>query len=171
MKTVAIVGYSNSGKSTVLRALLAEAKRRGLRAAAIKVGHQHCTPTAVANAPTAGGAATGSVGSGSRLRDTESFAAEGADPVVFRTPDGWQLQLRDALEPRTTPLQIPPWMRTILADVDLLLVEGRLVDGAIMVQTVGADGRLKFEPEQCALVVHDVPRNPLPPELPALIWG
>lgn len=171
MKTVAIVGYSNSGKSTVIRALLAEAKQRGLRAAVIKVGHRSRTHAAEVNAPAAGGKTTDSDGPGSQLRDSESFAAEGADPVVFRTSDGWTAQLYDPLEPRTEPLRIPPWLKTAMQSVDLLLVEGRRVDGAVLVQTVGEDGRLKFDPEECSLVLRDAPRNPLPSELATLLWG
>lgn len=150
VKTIAIVGYSNSGKSTTAAAIIAEATRRGMRVAAIKVGHAE-TPD---DTP---------------MRDSDRFAAAGADPVVFRTPEGWTLEIRDDLEARTDPLRIPEWLTRAIAEVDLLVVEGRRVDGAPLVQTVGADGAHKILPEECDLVIEDVPGCPLPAQLLAMI--
>lgn len=150
MKTIAIVGYSNSGKSTVARAIVAEAVRRGMTAAAIKVGHHS--------------------GSGSSAQhDSERLAASGADPVVYRSLDGWNLQISQPLEGRDQPLHIPAWLTAALHGVDLLVVEGRQVNGAALIQTVGANGEYKLAPEMCDLVLDDVPRNPLPAALLRLL--
>ena len=150
MKTIAIVGYSNSGKSTVAAAIVSEATRRGMRAAAIKVGHASDNP----HGP---------------LRDTDRLAAAGADPVVFRSPAGWQLQISRAPEDRDQPLRFPAWLSAALADVDLLVVEGRRVSGAALIQTVGADGQYKVAREDCDLVLENVPDNPLPARLMEMI--
>jgi len=143
VKTISIVGYSNSGKSTVACAIVAEAGRRGMAAAAIKVGHHS----------TKGGPAQ---------HDSERLAAAGADPVVYRGPDGWNLQISRPLEERDQPLHIPAWLTAALNGVDLLVVEGRRVHGAALIQTVGANGEYKLAPELCDLVLDDVPADPLP---------
>ena len=150
MKTIAIVGYSNSGKSSVARAIVAEAARRGMAAAAIKVGHH-------------------SAKSGPAQHDSERLAAAGADPVAYRGPDGWNLQISQPLEERDQPLHIPAWLTAALDGVDLLVVEGRQVNGAALIQTVGANGEYKLSPEMCDLVLDDVPRNPLPAGLLRLL--
>ncbi|TVQ40862.1 MAG: hypothetical protein EA384_01825 [Spirochaetaceae bacterium] len=156
MRTIAIVGFSNSGKTTVGAAIVAEACRRGLKAAVIKVGHPTATaqPASSPQPP---------------MRDSDRLAAAGADPAVFRTPAGWQLQLAQPLEDRDQPLHIPAWLNLALAGVDLLVVEGRRVEGAPLVQTVGADGACKVAREQCDLVLENVPYDPLPAHLLNLI--
>lgn len=144
MRTVSIVGFSNSGKTTVASALIAEAVRQGMRVAAVKVGH-----------PSRSG--------GERLRDTDRLSGAGADPVAFRTPQGWSMEVDDAGQDHDASLELPPWLLPALEGVDLLVVEGRHVRGAYLVQTVGADGQQKFT--RCDTLITDAREEPLPREL------
>ncbi|TVR68405.1 MAG: hypothetical protein EA427_10875 [Spirochaetaceae bacterium] len=153
MKTISLVGYSDSGKTTVASAIIAEATRRGLRTAAVKVGH-----------PAAEGGPEGAAGR--KTRDTDRLLQAGADPVAFRTPGGWQVQVHD---PAPQSMEIPRWLQAMMEDVDLLVVEGRRIAGAFVVQTVGHDGRRKVE--DFDLLIENAPAEPLPPELLEVIGG
>ncbi len=148
MRIVSIVGYSNSGKTTVATALVAEARGRGLRTAAIKVGHPGHTPPDETQ----------------QLRkDTDRLTRAGADPTVFRTPQRWVLELTDLEDDRDGPLELPRWLQEALKGVDLLVVEGRIVTGATVVQTIGPEGRRKFKDYD--MLITDAPADPLPEAL------
>lgn len=159
-----MLGFSNSGKTTVATAIVAEARRRKRKVAVIKVGRRH-QDAPVGNAATADASVAGS------LPDTEQYAAAGADPVVFRTPRGWSMESVDPLEDgRDVPLRLPAWLQDALVSVDVLVIEGRRIPGAVVVQTVGRDGARKFDAAGCDFVLEHVPDDPLPETLKSAIF-
>lgn len=155
MRIVSLFGFSNSGKTTVAQAIVAEARRRDMRAAAMKIGHATVDATEAAH------------------RDTDRIIAAGAEFAAYRSRSAWLVQIPDATPPpdRDGSVRIPPWLSCCLQHTDLLVIEGRRVEGALVVQTVGADGALKIPRDECDLVLENVPADPLPAELVELVFG
>ncbi len=156
MTIVSVLGWSDSGKSTVVAAIIAAAGARGVPVAAVKVSpHLQSQDRG----------------------DTARFLDAGAAPVFLRSSRGWTVQLPEdrPLEAGSEPISLPRWMTAMLATTDppveLLVVEGRMVDGAILVQTASVDGEVKFPGLSCDAIVADAPTNPLPEELKRRIFG
>jgi len=102
MKIVAVVGASGSGKTRLLKELIAELKDRGLRTAVLK----HC----------ADGFALEPEG-----KDTWTFAEAGADAVAMAGPGEWvvRTKARGDAEPDLRTLALG-----LFAGADVVLVEG-----------------------------------------------
>lgn len=153
MTIVSLLGYSNSGKTMVAEAIVREALHRGLRCAAVKVGH-----------PSTGERSAGP-------RDTDRMQSAGATVTAFRTPQGWTVEIHDPMEGDwSAPLELPPWLTAMVHHMDVLVVEGRQLPGAVVVQTVGKDGTLKVPRNICDVMVENAPEQPLPPELVTAVF-
>ncbi|HHW42075.1 MAG TPA: molybdopterin-guanine dinucleotide biosynthesis protein B [Syntrophomonadaceae bacterium] len=96
---VQVVGYSNSGKTTLMKKLIAVFKKRGLRVAAVK----HAPHGYVVDVPG---------------KDTRHYFEAGADKVMVAGPDSLTLHERI---PQPPDLDL---IRSRLREVDLILVEG-----------------------------------------------
>ena len=97
---VSVVGWSASGKTTLLTHLIAALRQRGLTVAAVKhSSHSH------------------------RLHkpgsDTERLEIAGAAPVALAAPEGIQLTF-----PQETARALPSMLETLAPEADLVLVEG-----------------------------------------------
>lgn len=99
MKTVAVVGLSESGKTRLIVRLIGELKRRGVRTCALKrCAHGFSLDTAG--------------------KDTDDFSRAGADGVGMLSPEGWAAMGR---EPSADALRLAG---RVFPDADVLLVEG-----------------------------------------------
>ncbi len=97
---ISVIGWSGSGKTALLAALIELLRQRGLRVAAVKHSRH--------------GHALHKPGS-----DTERLEGAGAAPVGLVTPDGVQL-----IFPHETASALPAMLQTLATDADLVLVEG-----------------------------------------------
>ncbi len=97
---VSVIGWSKSGKTTLLAPLIAALRQRGLVVAAVKhSSHEH---------------ALHEPGS-----DTERLEAAGAAPVCLATAAGIQLTF-----PQEPARALPAMMESLAPEADLVLVEG-----------------------------------------------
>jgi hypothetical protein len=140
---VSILGYAKSGKTSFAEALLRAARRRGYTAAAIKAGRSLHGGRSAGHAVAARSSQYASRGEGAP--DSRRLAAAGADPVVLWTEEGAR---REGVEEALTREPLPDrqqfreeWERLLPVGVaealrsrDLLLLEGRLLPGAVVVQ-------------------------------------
>lgn len=98
MKTVAIVGRSNTGKTRLAAALIAGMKAGGLRVVAVKRCH--------------GGFSLDIDG-----KDSVAFTRSGAFGVGLVSSEGWAFMGGSAIDPRAA-------VEAIFPDTDILLIEG-----------------------------------------------
>jgi molybdopterin-guanine dinucleotide biosynthesis protein MobB len=135
LRIASFFGWSNSGKTTLIAALIEEGWRRGLRCGAAKSSRH-----------------PGNFGD--EAKDTGRFRASGATPVVY-------IGIGQA---RTTAIFVPTpehpdraWLEMIFGDVDRLLAEGLEVDGAIRVLVETGDRAGKRSLDEIDLLVSDDP--------------
>ncbi len=99
MRRMAIIGWSRSGKTTLITGVLPLLRARGLRVATLKHSHH---PVALDAAD----------------RDSGRHLEAGAAGTVLATPRGWRLMVPDAEPPA------PEALTAVLGPLDLVLVEG-----------------------------------------------
>ena len=146
MQAVHILGRKNSGKTTLIEALLAEYTDRGLRVATVKhTSHPHPVDTAG--------------------RDSSRLRAAGANPSVFVTSDAIAVFL--------SPRPGTDYSRTLdpmLATVDLVLIEGDIEGSGPKIEVWREEtgtSALAGEREDIAAVITD---GELPPHLSVPVW-
>ena len=99
MKIVAVVGFSDSGKTRLIVRLIGELKRRGLRAYAVKrCSHGFSLDT--------------------EGKDSADFTKAGADGVAMVSPEGWAAQCKSLVT------DVPVLAGRLFPDADIILVEG-----------------------------------------------
>ena len=135
MRTVAVVGFSETGKTRLIVRLIGELRRRGLRVAAVK----RCSH----------GFALDTEG-----KDTADFTEAGADGVAMISPEGW------AALARAASVEAPALAARLFPAADVVLVEGG--KGAaglpkIEVLRSGVSEVLTCRPEELLAVVSDGP--------------
>jgi len=125
LRIASFFGWSNSGKTTLIAALIEEGWRRGLRCGAAKSSRH-----------------PGNFGD--EAKDTGRFRASGATPVVY-------IGVGQA---RTTAVYVPTpehpdraWLERIFGEVDRLFVEGLEVEGAcrVLVEAGDRSGKRSFD--------------------------
>jgi molybdopterin-guanine dinucleotide biosynthesis protein MobB len=145
MKIVAVVGFSESGKTRLITRLIGELKRRGLRAYAVKrCSHGFSLDT--------GG------------KDTADFTKAGADGVAMVSPEGW------AALGKSPVADVPALAGRLFFDADVVLVEGGKEAAGlprIEVLRAGVSEVLVSRPDELLAVVADFP---LPDGLPVPIF-
>jgi molybdopterin-guanine dinucleotide biosynthesis protein MobB len=135
MKIVAVVGFSESGKTRLIIELIGEFKRRGLRTCAVK----RCSH----------GFALDTEG-----KDTSDFSRAGADGVAMVSPEGW------AALGHSPSVEIPALVARLFPAADVVLVEGgKDAKGLRKVEVLraGVSGVLVSRPEELLAVVSEAP--------------
>ncbi|MCU0291530.1 MAG: molybdopterin-guanine dinucleotide biosynthesis protein MobB [Thermoanaerobaculaceae bacterium] len=131
MLIVSFVGWSDSGKTTLIARLVEAFRMRGRRVVTIKRGHGE--PRLPADG-----------------KDTSRFLAAGAE-AAYLLSGGAML--------RWQAIPAEPWeaIRGELGEVEVVLLEGMVVPGAPVVEVVRSDGGqgLKLPPAVLAAVVGD----------------
>jgi molybdopterin-guanine dinucleotide biosynthesis protein B len=145
MKIVAVVGFSDSGKTRLITRLIGELKRRGLRAYAVKrCSHGFSLDT--------------------EGKDTADFTGAGADGVAMISPESWAaMSMAPVADVRELVVRLFP-------DADVVLVEGgKDARGPrkIEVLRAGVSEVLVSRPDELLAVVADFP---LPDGLPVPIF-
>jgi len=145
MKIVAVVGFSETGKTRLVVRLIGELKGRGLRVAAVKrCSHGFSLDT--------------------EGKDTADFSRAGADGVAMVSPEGW------AALGRTAAVEAPALAARLFPEADVVLIEGgKGVAGVpkIEVLRAGVSGTLTCRPEDLLAVVSD---RPLPDGVPVPVF-
>lgn len=134
MRIVAVVGFSESGKTRLVVRLLRELKARGLRVAAVK----RCSH----------GFALDTEG-----KDTADFGRAGADGVGMISPESWAA-FGDVREVDPSRLA-----RRLFPDADVVLVEGgKELRGLRKIEVLrGGSARPASRPDELIAVVSDPP--------------
>ncbi len=135
MKIVAIVGFSETGKTRLIVRLIPELKRRGLRVSAVK----RCSH----------GFALDTEG-----KDTADFSRAGAEGVAMVAPEGW------AAFGKAPGVEAPRLAARLFPEADVILIEGgKDIRGTrkIEVLRTGVSNALVSSPEELAAVVSDGP--------------
>lgn len=140
--TVSIVGYANSGKTTLLEKLIPELKRRGYRVATIKHHHHDFDIDRPG-------------------KDTWRHAAAGAETVVLASPKKIAV-IRSLGEEMTLPAIIAG-----LPEVDLVVTEGYKKEAYPKIEVYRADTSpgLLNAPGELLAVVSDAA-----PPVPGVTW-
>jgi molybdopterin-guanine dinucleotide biosynthesis adapter protein len=135
MRTVAVVGFSETGKTRLVVALIGELKRRGLKVCAVK----RCSH----------GFALDTEG-----KDTSGFSRAGADGVAMVSPESWAaFGPAPKVEARDLAARLFP-------NADVVLIEGgKDVRGPrkIEVLRAGVSASLVSRPGELLAVVSDAP--------------
>jgi len=134
MRIVAVVGFSDSGKTRLVGRLIRELKGRGLRVAAVK----RC----------AHGFSLGTEG-----KDTADFSRAGADGVAMISPDGWAaIEQRPDVDASQLALRL-------FCEADIVLVEGgKDVRGLRKIEVLrGPAPEPVSPPDELMAVVSDTP--------------
>ncbi|NTV80845.1 MAG: molybdopterin-guanine dinucleotide biosynthesis protein B [Candidatus Aminicenantes bacterium] len=145
MKIVAVVGFSETGKTRLIVRLIGELTKRGLRVSALK----RCSH----------GFSLDMEG-----KDTADFSRAGADGVAMVSPEGW------AALGRAASVEVPALAARLFPEADVVLIEGG--KGAagfpkIEVLRAGVSGTLTCRPEDLLAVVSD---RPLPDGVPVPVF-
>lgn len=131
MLIVSFVGWSDSGKTTLIARLVEAFQARGRRVVTVKKGH------GAPHLPADG-------------KDTSRFLAAGAE-AAYLLSGGSML--------RWQPTPARPWEAILseLGDVEVVLLEGMVVPGAPVVEVVRSEGGqgLKLPPAALAAVTGD----------------
>lgn len=99
MKIIAVVGFSETGKTRLIARLIGELKRRGLRAYAVKrCSHGFSLDT--------------------EGKDTADFTKAGADGVAMVSPEGWAALSKSPIA------DVAALAGRLFPDADVILVEG-----------------------------------------------
>lgn len=145
MKIVAVVGFSESGKTRLITRLIGEFKKRGLRTSAVKrCSHGFSLDT--------------------EGKDTSDFTRAGADGVAMVSPEGW------AALSKSPVADVPALAGRLFPGADVVLVEGgKYVRslGKVEVLRSGVSEVLVSRPDELLAVVSDFP---LPDGLPVPIF-
>jgi molybdopterin-guanine dinucleotide biosynthesis protein B len=145
MRIVAVVGFSETGKTRLIVRLIGELKGRGLRAAAVKrCSHGFSLDT--------------------EGKDTADFSRAGADGVAMISPEGW------AALGRAAPAAAPALAERLFPDADVIFVEGgKGASGAPKIEVLrsGVSEVLTCRPEELLAVVSD---RPLPDGVPVPVF-
>jgi molybdopterin-guanine dinucleotide biosynthesis protein B len=145
MKIVAVVGFSESGKTRLIARLIGELKRRGLRAYAVKrCSHGFSLDT--------------------EGKDTSEFTEAGADGVAMVSPDAW------AALSKVPVADVPALAGRLFPDADVVLVEGGKESAGLLkieVLRAGISEVLVSRPGELIAVVADFS---LPDGLPVPIF-
>jgi len=144
MKSIAVLGYSNTGKTTFIEHLTNAAAAAGIRTAILKFSRHP--------------------GDFDRPgSDTDRFLRTPAQFVGYRNDERWVLSV-PAPPPEghdTPPIEVlPPWMEPLLRSVDLLVLEGRRPADSYVVPCTGnaaVPEDDKYPPETADLVITDDP--------------
>ena len=146
---ISVVGWHNSGKTTLLAALVVVLKGRGLRVAAVK--------------HTGGRFDMDHEGT-----DTWHFARAGSDVVAIS--GGGRLAM---LEQGTGDLPLADVVARLPSGLDLVLTEGfkRAATPKIEVRRAEVGGRAIASPEQLIAVVTDEAEPPVPAHIPRYAHG
>lgn len=135
MRTVAVVGFSESGKTRLIIDLIGEFKGRGVRTCAVKrCSHGFSLDT--------------------EGKDTSDFSRAGADGVAMVSPEGW------AAVGTSPSADASALAARLFPDADVVLVEGgKDVRGPrrIEVLRAGVSEVLLSRPEDLLAVVSDLP--------------
>ena len=125
LRIATVFGWSNSGKTTLIAALIEEGWRRGLRCGAAKSSRH-----------------PGNFGD--ETKDTGRFRAAGATPVTYI---GVGQSRTTAIFVPTPELPDRAWLERIFGDVDRLFVEGLEVEGAgrVLVEAGDRSGKRGFD--------------------------
>src|SRR4030042_2050233 len=145
MKTVAIVGFAESGKTRLIVRLIGELKKRGLRTYAVKRCWHGFSLDMEGKAPS-------------------DFSRAGADGVAMVSPDGW------AALGKTLSVEASDLAARFFPDADVVLVEGGKDVRAprkIEVLRSGVSEMLVSRPEELLAVVSDLP---LPDGVPVPVF-
>lgn len=145
MRIVAVVGFSESGKTRLVVRLVEELKGRGLRVSALKrCSHGFSLDT--------------------EGKDTADFTGAGADGVAMVSPQGWAALGRPAfVDARSLAVRLFP-------DADVVLIEGGKDETGmpkIEVLRAGVSEVLVSRPEELLAVVSD---RPLPDGVPVPVF-
>ena len=117
------VGWSNTGKTTIIEMLIPAFRRRGYTVSALK--RSHVAPDFY-----------------TRSKDTDRFFSSGADTVGYLSPEEGFLRFRRSSD----TFDVKPFFR----DCDILLCEGFRFEGHPLFEVVGeksTPGKLKADPE------------------------
>jgi len=145
MRIVAVVGFSETGKTRLIVRLIGELQGRGLRVAAVK-GCPH-------------GFSLDTEG-----KDTAEFSRAGAEGVAMISPDGW------AALGRAASAGAPALAERLFPDADVILIEGgKGASGARKIEVLrsGVSKVLTCRPEELLAVVSD---RPLPDGAPVPVF-
>jgi molybdopterin-guanine dinucleotide biosynthesis protein B len=141
MKIVAVVGFSESGKTRLIVRLIVELKRRGLRAYAVKrCSHGFSLDT--------------------EGKDTADFTKAGADGVAMVSPEGWAALSKSPIA------DVAELAGRLFSDANVILVEGGKEAGGlprIEVLRAGLSEVLVSRPDELLAVVADFPLPDGPP--------
>lgn len=131
---ISFVGWSNSGKTTLLEKLIAELKRRGYRVGTVKHIHRP-------------------IDLDKPGKDTYRHAQAGAEAVIIAGSDGFGL-IRKTKEEWSLNKLLP-----LLADLDILITEGFKQEDTpqIEVYCEGVSKGSAAQPEHLIAVVSNVP--------------
>jgi molybdopterin-guanine dinucleotide biosynthesis protein MobB len=153
LRSVAVLGYSDTGKTTFIEVLTRRAATAGIPTAVVKYSRHPGDFDAPGS-------------------DTARFAATPARFVAYRGRDRWFLSApggdvqEGADRAPDERAEIPPWLALLGDDVDLLILEGRRRDDSIICLTTGNSQRvdeLKFPVEIADIVIsasrHSRPRS------------
>jgi molybdopterin-guanine dinucleotide biosynthesis protein B len=135
MRTVAIVGFSETGKTRLIVQLVRELKGRGLRVAAVK----RCSHGFTLDI---------------EGKDTSDFSEAGADGVAMISPEGW------AALGKAPDVEASRLASRLFPDADVVLVEGGKDaprTRKIEVLRAGVSGALMSRPGELVAVVSDMP--------------
>jgi len=142
--TVCVVGYSNTGKTSLITAAVRRCKTKGLRVAVLKYSSH--------------GGDFDRPGS-----DTDLYGQAGAGTVAFVGSAGVRVSVTAVSGHDPLDAQ-PTWLRQLLAEADVLFVEGRVFPGALTVLTHRRDasgsGTPKFDPADFDLMLTEFPATP-----------
>jgi len=151
--TVCVVGYSNTGKTSLIAAAAAACKKKGLRVAVVKYSSH--------------------AGDFDRPgSDTDVYSRSGADTVAFIGATGLHVSVAGlpetaSADPSDASAGQPAWFRALLADADVLFVEGRVLPGALTVLThriyaaedSAQQAAPKFDPRDFDFYLTEFPAN------------
>jgi len=135
MRIVAVVGFSEAGKTRLVVRLIGELKARGLRVAAVKrCSHGFTLDT--------------------EGKDTADFSRAGADGVAMISPDGW------AALRKVGDVAAPALAVRLFPDADVVLIEGgKGASGVPKIEVLRScvSGTLTGRPGELLAVVSDGP--------------
>lgn len=130
---IAVLGWSNTGKTTFIEQGIAECTKRGIHTAAIKKSKQDPDFPAVG-------------------KDSARYLLAGADQVLFISDHAYVLDSKDAssgLKPLPVPAShaVEAWALSMVQNAEVVFCEGLKADSALKVLTCGSaqsETELKF---------------------------
>lgn len=136
MKSVAVLGFSNTGKTTFIESLIAGATDAGISTGVLKYSRHR--------------------GDFDRPdSDTGRLGKTVARFVGYRGLDRWHISVPGETD-TTGSAEIPEWLIPLAESVDLLVLEGRSLPDSLVCLTAGnatTVEELKFPPESAHVVI------------------